>query len=136
MSLNFGLYMDAGLTTPFTQLAVAQDVSASLPAVSQRVFFGCPTAGKTLYAQSAPNVDSIILSVEATGAGESASSIKLSATSAGLATAVAGASIDLGKSILGGVNNAISFWVRITSQQTVAGQYDNLQLTTNDLVEM
>ncbi|MCB6184301.1 hypothetical protein LIN78_12170 [Leeia sp. TBRC 13508] len=136
MSLSFAFYMDAGLTVPFTMLSAAQDMNETLPAVDQRVFFGSPASGKTLYAQTAPDIDPIILSIEAVEAGESVSSIRLANTAAGLATAVAGASIELGNKVLSGPTNAVSFWVRITSQQTVAGQYTNLQLSTNDLVEM
>ena len=50
--------------------------------------------------------------------------LKLALTEAGLASATAGASLDLGDTILGGVGNAVSFWVQQTDPDGV------VQLTT------
>lgn len=54
------------------------------------------------------------------GASHQTSEIKLATTQAGLNSAVAGASLNLGTSIRSGVANAKTFWVRVTNAVTTA----------------
>ena len=61
--------------------------------------------------------------------------LKLAATQGGLAAAVAGDPLNLGLTIIGGVGNAVSFWVRATDPDFVVQTTTQLSLAMNTLNE-
>lgn len=138
MALTFGFFLDAGLTAPATALAVAQATDGSTPAADRVFYIGSTTANKKIQAESAPGVDQITLSLADTGVGTGveATHVKLAATAAGLATAVAGAALDLGTQILSGVANAQPVHVRIDTPALTSGVYADLSFALASVVEV
>lgn len=140
MAVSLKFYHDAALTQEVTSLAPAlaqQDVANSLPPVQKQLWLGSVATGFTFKAQSNPGVDNITVSpADANGAtGQTTAALKLASSQAGLAAAVAGASLTLVPTITSGVSNAITFWVEINDLTSVAGSYTDLSLTTNPLFE-
>lgn len=137
MTISLKCYRDSSLTDEITtgdKLVSNIDVGAS---ADGSFYIGSTVTGNKFEAQSDPGVDSILLSVydSAGGSGEAASAIKLALSEANLATATAGADLDLGTEILSEVANAVQVWIRITPTVTAAGAYTDVYPRTNTLIE-
>ena len=135
---TFGIYTNSGLTTAFTgSITASQNSDGSTGAQDFNLFIGSTASGKTLQADSNPGVDQIALSISdaASGSGHPATDIKLALLQSSLSGATAGASLNLGTSILSGAGNSKSFWIRITDSTHVVGTSTELSITTNLLRE-
>lgn len=81
-------------------------------------------------ANSNPGVDPILFEVvdAAPGSGHEAGEVTLATSSAGLDTATAGASLDLGTTLLSGVSNAQPVHIRIVNQVASVGTSTELSV--------
>lgn len=138
--MSFAFYTNAGLTVPLSGNIVFEeptDHSSFAPNVP--IYLGDPSTGDPVYlkATSDPGVDQITISItdSAAGSGQEASNIKLATTEAGLATATAGAPLDLGVQIQSGVANAAVIWIQFRDSNGIQGTSTELGLETNQLGE-
>ena len=130
---TFKFFSDPGLTAQLSSLPLQiSDVGGVAETV---VYFGSPSAGKTLRAASAPGTDPITITPAdaAAGAGLAASAVRLSLSHPGLAVATPGAALAVGTSLAGGA--AIAVYVRLTLGATAVGSYADLSLVTNAVLE-
>lgn len=128
MPATFGLFHDAALTQPINSgnpIAVSQDSDLSLPPTDKVVYFGSAAAAKKVQDATAPGVTPITVSPVSVGSGPgpATTEIKLALSSGGLASAVAGAGLEIGTTINSGVGNAIPIYMRQTSVVTGVGVY-------------
>lgn len=132
----FGFFADPAMTTPITTLSLVSlfDGTASTP-VAEVVYFGNPTAGSSISPESGA---AILVSVTdaASGSGLPASAVKLASSEAGLASATGGAALSLGASLTSGAGNQVAVWIEIDAGAAAVGDYTDLGLTTNSLVEV
>lgn len=143
MSLStFKVYNDAALTSEFTgELTMDQAIDGSTGDLDRVLYIGSTASGKTLQTLVNPGVDQINLSITDTtvspGNGPEASDLKLATTLAGLDSATAGASLDLGAAVSSGVGNAQPVYIR-QATPTVATEFDDVEITlvTNSLREI
>ncbi|MDP2431256.1 MAG: hypothetical protein Q8O33_04440 [Pseudomonadota bacterium] len=138
MTTSFGFYLDAGKTLPLTTAAVfSMNVDGSTGPVDTILFFGSTVTGRLARAASNPGVDMLTVSIEDAnpGGGQPSTAVKLALDAAGLATATAGAPLNLG--ITERLSSASGFpiHVRYTDQTGVVGNYADLALKTCDLFE-
>lgn len=129
MALVDHVYLDAGLTSQF-------DTSSPLTASAinggsgDGVFWiGDPDDTIKIQADSDPGIDQIVVSITDAdgGTGVAASAIKLALSSAGLASATGGASLNVGATILGGTANAVPVYFR-WANAVGAGTYTDITL--------
>lgn len=137
MALTFDFYQDAGLTVLLDDFAgwVEADDGSTSPQDKQ-VWLGSPVANRVAKTQTNPGVDHILASLADlnAGMGEPVSAFRLALTQGGLATATPGAPLDLGVTqILSGTANAKTFWIRVTDQTGVAGDYADISLLASPL---
>lgn len=137
MAITFQFYSDAALTLPISSQGFTQAADGSIPPDQRLVYFGSTTASRTLKAVSNPGVDPINISVidAATGSGEPATAVKMAATQAGLAAAVAGAVFSVGTQVLSGSANAKPVWIQVIDATAAVGTYTDLSLQTVACVE-
>lgn len=140
MATSFKFYHDSALTSEITSgnpLTATQDTANALPDVDKTIYFGSTVTGNKAQANSNPGVDQIVLSViDANNTtGSPATEFKLALSSAALASAVAGASLNLGLTVNSGVANAVPIYTRRNSVLGTAGTYTDLSLETNVLIE-
>lgn len=130
MALSFGFFIDPALTTRLTSsLQFIQDKTS--PAAEDKVvYFGSSRVDRVCRDSAAPLVDAIVLSAVVTGAGN----VFMATSSAGLDTAVAGAALDLGVEVAGGVDNAIPVHLRVLDVSHAVGQRA-VAFSTNTLSE-
>ncbi len=131
---TFNLFTNAGLTVVFGgTLLIDQNVDGSTGPVDTQLWIGSTAVGKTLQADSDPGVDQIVMSINdsAPAMGNPATDVKLASTQGGLAGATPGASLNLGTSILSGVGNAVTFWIRVEDSTNTLGVSTELQFLTN-----
>lgn len=131
----FRFYADPALTTTLSSLALTTllDGGSASP-VSAVVYFGKPTAGRQITPASGSQIT--ITPVDATSAsGLSASAVKLALSESGLATATGGAALNIGATRSSGAANALAVWVSISPGAVAVGNYTDLSLVTNDVVE-
>lgn len=105
------VFKDAGLTEPFDDATDTLGAVAVNGSSDTGVFYvGNADSAVMLQASSDPGVDSIVVSIvdASPGGGVEAAHIKLAISSGGLSSATAGASLNIGETILGGVGNAVS----------------------------
>jgi hypothetical protein len=136
---TFYIYTDAALTSVFSNyLTAVQNSDGSSPPVDFQLWLGSTASGKKLQTETSPGTGLITASVTdlAPSSGHPASDIKLATTQGGLASATGGASLTLGSTILSGVGNAATFWVRMTDSTHVAGVSTELSITFNALIEL
>lgn len=133
--MTFAWYSDAGLTAPLTRADFTRGSTAA--PVNRIVYFGSTTAGKKLQRVSSPGTDPVQVSVAdaAVGPGVEVANIKLALTFAGLDSAVGGAPLSIGTTVLSGASNAVAVFVRITSALSVVGNYDDVSMRVADWVE-
>lgn len=128
--MSFQFWNDAALTVAGVSNPVQQSDNSLAP-VQEQKWLGRPDGNFLYRANSNPGVDNIVISVVSAGTGEPTTAVKLATTQAGLADAVAGASLTVGLSMLSGVANAFTFWAQYDDAVLVAGTYANLSLQTN-----
>lgn len=105
MAITFGFFLDPALTTPVvSSLQFVQSVDAPV-AADKTIYFGSTTAGR-----AGRGVDDQPITVSASGPG--AAVMRLATSAEGLATAVAGADLDLPAEVLSGLAGAIVVHVR------------------------
>lgn len=137
MTMTFKFYSDAALTTEITAPLAFSQATPSPTASVKTVYLGSVASGKTAGAASDPGVDQIVVSVvdSASGSGSPATDIKLALTSGGLASATAGAPLNVGTQILSGSANAVSIYIRVLDSTGSVGTHTDLSLETNYMVE-
>ena len=137
MTISLQFYTDAGLTTPATSITAMQSSDGAAAAEDRVVYLGSTVSGNKFRADSDPGVDSIIVSItdSAAGNGVEATHIKLATTNGGLATALGGQALSLGTQLLSGVANAQAVHVRIDTPALSVGVYSEITLALNTLVE-
>ncbi len=138
MSNRLAFYSDAGMTVPLSRLEAAQATNGSAGVVDRVVWLGSPVSGYVFQASSDPGVDSVVVSIvdSLTGLQIPASSLRLAATSGGLAGATPGDPLDLGVEIESGTGNAAEVYVRVDAAAIAAGVYDNLSLSCVETLEV
>lgn len=139
--VKFKIYNDAALTSEFTgELTVDQAIDGSDGDLDFVKYVGSTVAG-TLQTKVNWGVDQINFSIADSvvdpGNGPEASDFKLATTLSGLDTATAGASLDIGTAVSGGVGNAQPVYIRAATP-TVPSEFDAVQITiaTNNLREI
>ena len=140
MPTSFKFYHDSALTSEITTanpLTATQDTANVQPDVDKTIYFGSTLTGNKVQSNVNPGVDQIVLSiVDANNTtGSPASEFKLALSSAALASAVAGASLNLGLTVNSGTANAVPIFTRRNSVLAVAGTYTDITLQTNVLIE-
>lgn len=131
----FRFYADPALTTPVSNLPVVSlfDGSAGEP-VATVVYFGNPTAGRVLSAEVDDEIEVAVVDAAA-GAGLPATAVRLALTEAGLSSATPGAMLALGASLSSGASANVAVWLSIDTGTAVIGDYTDLSLVTNSLIE-
>lgn len=140
MAVSLKFYSDAALTQEVNAgnpIYALQDTANSLTPVQTQLWLGSTATGTVFKATSNPGVADIVISVtDSNGAtGQTTAAVKLATTQAGLAAAVAGASLIVGTSRNSGVSNAFPFWIQLDDVAAVVGSYTDLGITTNALNE-
>jgi hypothetical protein len=112
-------------------------LGVTIPYVDKEIKLGTPDETKRYRAASDPGVDQIMVAVrdDSVGSGLAATSIKLALTQGGLAAAVAGESLAVGTQILGGVDNAVTVWVRYLNVSAAVNNYLDVYPETDDVIE-
>lgn len=131
--MSFGFFADAGLTIP-----LSVDLRHFSTQGDRLIYFGSPDAGQQLQDSTNPGVTALQVSIadSASGSGLASASIKLASTSGGLDTAIGGAALDLGHTVLSGAGNAKPIHMRFdTSAGTVGTDYTDLGLAVNNVIE-
>lgn len=137
MTISLSFFLDAGLTTPLSSLAVAQQSDGAGAAEDRVIYLGSPVASKRFRDAASPGVAQINVSITdmASGTGAAASAVKLATSAAGLATATAGAALTLGTQINSGVGGAVAIYIRIDTPALAEATYNDLGLHINNLIE-
>lgn len=140
MATTFKFYHDAALTQEITTgnpLTATQDTAGLLAAVDKTIYLGSVTAGNKIQAVSNPGVDPITVSVvdANAGTGAPATEFKLALSSGGLASATAGAALNLSHTINSGVANAVPIYTRRDSVLGTPGTYTDITLETVSVIE-
>jgi len=138
MASTFQFYMDSALTDPYNAGTdyVGPFVGTSFPQDAV-IYYGSTDATRKVQADSDPGVDNIVVSLTdaATSSGVETTDFKLATSSGGLASATAGASLDLGVTeITGGVANAVAIHVRCSYSGGIIDDTD-CAIEIVDLVE-
>ena len=137
MAITFKFYSDAALTTLVTVPLTFSQTEPTPTPEDKLIYFGSVASGKTIEATSDPGVDQIAVSTvdSASGSRSPATDVKLSLTLGGLATATAGAPLNLGTQVLSGTANAKSIYIRVLDSTGVVGTNTDLSLQTNNVTE-
>ncbi len=137
MATSLKAYADAALSSVVHNPNILQRVDGSTGAVDFAIYLGSFSIGKKIEAASNPGVDDVVLSVSdvSPGDGQPATSVKLALTGADLDTAIAGAGLTIAPTILSGAAGAVAVHVRAEAGVLVSGTFEDLSITTNDLVE-
>lgn len=134
MSTTWNFYADAGLTA----LAVGGAAIASVGSTQDRVLrFGSPATDKTLQAASNPGTDPVTITPAdaAPGSGIEASAIQLALSAAGLDSATPGAPVVVGTTLNSGAAGAVLIYVRTARGALGVGNYADISLVTNAVIE-
>ena len=132
MSLAF--FLDSGLTVPLQELSVAVAEGAGTE-VNRVVYIGDPMPGREYLNAQSPGVDPVQVEVvSAVPGGISGSDFKLSTTAAGLDAAAQGSAVNIGVSILSGVDNAVPLFVQIRPLALSPGDYAGVSLHVSSMV--
>ena len=137
MAITFAIFHDSALTTPVDAENPLATSHAGSTSQDVQLWFGSPASDVSAQAQSDPGTDPITITPTdaASGSGQPATAVKLATSQVGLASATAGAALEIGTEVLSGTANAFSFWARLTNALTVVGTYDDLSLEVNEIVE-
>jgi hypothetical protein len=109
---SFGFFIDSSLTQPVTS---NYQINSGVNDV--RFYLGSSSSDVKLQDAASPGINNMFISIEDStfDSGPEKSWIKLALTQSGLNSAVAGNSLNIGSTLLGGVASALPFWVRITN---------------------
>lgn len=134
MATTWKFYADAAGVAEATGGATVVDGGSPTDRI---LYFGSIAAGKTLQAASAPGTDQITISPAdaSPGSGAETTALKLALSSAGLASATAGAAINIGATLNSGTGGFVVVYVRTTQGALAVGAHPGLSLTTNAVVE-
>lgn len=137
MAENFKVYKDSGLVQEMDPAAEAFDIGNGESPKQFQFWFGSTDAALKVQANSNPGTDQITVSVGDSnpGSGHETTAVKLATTQAGLATATAGAALDLGTVINGGVGNAAVVWTEVTDATGGTVSSAELYPALNELLE-
>jgi len=130
---SWGFWNNAALSGS----AMTELPATTYPTTTQRFWFGSTTSGFKLQAATDPGTDPLELSIadSATG-GHAITAVKLATTSGGLATATAGATLDLSTTqILGGASNAVEIWAQVTDAIGAVAKSTELSLVLTPWVQ-
>lgn len=136
MTITLDLYDDPDLLVPATvPLRFDQDTLGTITPHQREFYLGCPDTGYRFQANSDPGVDEITLSIvdSVPATGQPATAIKLATSQGGLSSAVAGAALDLGATLLSGSANAVEIWVEFNDSTAVVATDTNIELALNTL---
>lgn len=132
----FGIFTDAGLTSALVgNTLFSHNNDGSTGNIDKILYIGSNTGGAVLETEVNPGVDQINLSItdsNASAGTPKVADLKLALTLLGLDTAVAGAALDVGTTVDGGVVNALPIYIRGSKAD---GSGTDLQIVTNALVE-
>lgn len=128
---SFGFFTDPGLTTALSgTLDFAQAIDGSTGAQQAILYFGSPSADRTLRAAANPGVDPIVLSVVDAGAGTGSPATDVTlALDPTFAGRTAGAALTLGVQISGGVAAAVPIYVQVHDSTHAIAVNTDLSLT-------
>lgn len=128
---TFEWFTDAGLATQF-----GGTLSPTGTNQDYVLYFGTNTASRQVQASSDPGVDQIVLTIADANVstGHPATDVKLALSAAGLDSAVAGASLNLGLTLTSAA--ALAVYIRLTdSTGAAAGVDTDLSITFNSIIE-
>lgn len=134
---DFKFFHDSALTEEVTSLNPFEATQGGgLGPVDTVVYLGCTDAGIKIQDSTNPGVDPIQVQAydSDTGSGAPATEFKFALSSGGLASATAGAALNLSHTINSGVANAVPIHVRRTSAITVVGTYTDAYPRTSLVV--
>jgi hypothetical protein len=133
--MSIGFFTDSGLSQPAARLTATAAANGS-GSSDHQFWLGGTDEMREHVAASDPGVDDVEVSITdgAGGASLLPSALRMATTQGGLSTAMPGAPLAVGTSIAGGSANAVAVWVRVDAPAIAAAIYDNLSLTTNDLI--
>lgn len=139
MPATFGFFHDSAATRPINSsdpLTADQDTDLSLPATDKTIYFGSTAASKKVQSASGPGTTpiSVTPTVVGSGPGPAITEIKLALSSGGLASAVAGAALEIGTTVNSGVANAVPIYVRWTSVTSAVGMYPDSLVPNSGIV--
>lgn len=140
MAVSFKFYHDSALTQEITAgnpITATQDTLGTIAPVDKHIYFGSTATSTQAQADSNPGVDQVYVDIvdAASGSGEPDTALKLATTQAGLDSATAGSSLNIGTTINSGSGSAVSVWLRIDDATATVGSYTDLSLQTNTLLE-
>lgn len=131
--MSIGFFQDSGLSQPAARITATAATDGT--GYSDHIYYlGNTTGGREYVAASDPGVDEIAVSIEDSAGGTSLlpTALRLALAQVDLATATQGAALDVGTAIAG--FDSVEVWVRVDIPVTTSAIYDNLSLTTNDLI--
>ena len=132
----FGIFLDPGLTTPLSgNIKFSHNNDGSTGDVDKVIYIGSTNSNKILQTVVNPGVDQIVLTINDADAGAGTpkpADVKLALTAAGLDSAGAGNSLNIGVSVAGGVAGAVPVYIR-GSKADGAGL--DLTIDTNNVKE-
>lgn len=138
MAISWGFFADPALTTPVLgSLSFVQNVAAPT-AQDAVVYFGSPIAGRRLRDAAMPlsaQLTLIVADANVPG-GSPAADVKLATSAAGLATAVGGAPLSLGTSLLSGLDAVVAVHIRVLDSTHVVGRRDDLSVVLSAAEEV
>jgi hypothetical protein len=143
--MAFGFYLDENLTQP-TNLNSPTNIILNTAGggayVDIQLWFGSPDSSKKCQAASNPGVDEITITIRDTNPTihnpnpTAGPYWVLALNRSELDTNSKNNSIDIGTEVIGGVANAISFWLRIFEPEQAPAIWEDWILTTNDILEV
>jgi hypothetical protein len=143
--MPFGFYLDENLTQPVnlnTPINIILNTAGGGAYVDFQLWFGSTDSTKKCQAASNPGVDQITITINDTNPTiHQPNPINgpywvLALTQSALATNPKNNSINIGTEVLGGVANAISFWLRIFEPEQAPAIWEDWILTTNAILEV
>ena len=132
--MALGFHTDAALTTPVSgNLQAPQKTDGSTDPVVFELWLGDPDTGYDYEADSDPGTDQITVSISdsAPGTGHATTEVKLATTVAGLASATAGASLNIGVTLVSGSANAQKICIEVDDATATVGTSTELSVGTN-----
>jgi hypothetical protein len=143
--MAFGFYLDENLTQPAnlnTPINIILNTAGGGAYVDLQLWFGSTDSTKKCQAASDPGVDQITITIRDTSPTihepdpTNGPYWVLALTQSDLATNPKNNSINIGTEVLGGVANAVSFWLRIFEPEQAPSIWEDWILTTNDILEV
>lgn len=134
--MALGFFYDAALTSAVTaNLEVPQESDGSTGDVDFQLWLGDPDSSFQYQADSDPGTDQITISFVDSdpGNGHETTELKVATTQAGLDTATAGASLNIGLTLLSGASNAQELWFRVNDATATVGTDTTLSAQPNEL---